>query len=230
MTQATLVLAGKVLLVTATDTGVGKTFGGCALARLLVEKGRRIAAVKPVETGCSEEPSPDEDGVLLAKATGQWAPQAALVRLRAPLAPPIAADLENRTLKLAPWVQKIRGLSAEYEVVIVEGAGGLLTPLTWEETARDLALKTEARALLVCPDRLGGLNQALLAMEVLRHSETPLAGVVLNAPQDSDQTTGKNAEALRRFSGFERIITLPRVREPEEAIGFLEPLTDWIVQ
>src|SRR6185436_1437495 len=97
------------LVVAGTDTGVGKTWVCAALARALVERGLRVTAVKPVESGCGETVGPEEDGVVLAEATGQERPREALLRLRAPVAPPVAADLEGVEVRLHPLVERIRG-------------------------------------------------------------------------------------------------------------------------
>src|SRR5438105_13586087 len=87
-------MAHRTIVITGTDTGVGKTCGGTGLARALTLRGYRVIAIKPIESGCREAVSPDEDGVLLAGATGQSEPTAALLRLYAAVAPPVAADME----------------------------------------------------------------------------------------------------------------------------------------
>jgi len=80
------------LVITGTDTGVGKTWVGRVLSHALVAAGRRVVAVKPVETGCGNPGSHLEDGALLAAATGQAEPRAALHRFAAPVAPALAAE------------------------------------------------------------------------------------------------------------------------------------------
>src|SRR5688572_7236834 len=84
------------VVITGTDTGVGKTVVAVGLARALAAAGRAVLAVKPVESGCGEPfAREDEDGVVLALATGQAKPKAALVRLRAPVTPALAAEHEK---------------------------------------------------------------------------------------------------------------------------------------
>jgi dethiobiotin synthase len=170
----------RIVMVTGTDTGVGKTFVACRLARALTGAGRRVLAVKPVESGCGPEPTDSEDGVLLARATGQSAPLAAFVRLRLPVAPPVAADREGVVLDHDEWCREIRTLSREAEIVLVEGAGGLLSPLTWETTALDLARDLEASALVIAPDRLGTINHTLLTLSALKSEGIPVLGVVFS--------------------------------------------------
>ena len=85
----------KYVLLTATDTGVGKTWSGVALATALAEAGKKVVAIKPVETGTSVEPDEGEDGVKLAMATGQAAPKHALHRFRTPVSASLAAELSS---------------------------------------------------------------------------------------------------------------------------------------
>src|SRR5215470_1497659 len=95
------------VLITGTDAGVGKTWVGCGLAATLRRAGRMVLAVKPVETGCHDETSRGEDGVRLAKATGQREPARALRRFRAPVAPAVAADLEGTSVDLDELASEI---------------------------------------------------------------------------------------------------------------------------
>ena len=114
------------LLITGTDTGVGKTWVGRALSHALVAAGRRVLAVKPVETGCDSAGSHLEDGALLAAATGQAEPRAALFRFADPVAPALAAERAGDAIDLDALVLQIEGLSQGAEVLLVEGAGGVL--------------------------------------------------------------------------------------------------------
>jgi dethiobiotin synthetase len=216
------------VLITGTDTGVGKTVVGYGLARRLAEGGSRVLAVKPVESGCAGPPADTEDGVLLARASGQEEPRAALVRLSRPVAPPVAADAEGVSLDHEDWCREIRRREAGHDVVIVEGAGGLLSPLTWRATALDLARRLEAAALVVAPDRLGTLNHTLLTVSALEREGVPLLGVVLVAPAAADESTGTNADALRRCGGVDRIAELPRLGRIEESSEHLEAVARWL--
>src|SRR6266508_4014286 len=141
------------LLITGTGAGVGKTWVGCALARALTAAGRRVIAIKPVETACSEKTRDAEDGARLAAATGQAAPLAALRRLAAPLAPVMAAEAEGVAVDLDALLLDIEEFSAGAEILLLEGAGGLLSPITWEWSAVELARSFGATALLVGRDR-----------------------------------------------------------------------------
>ena len=216
----------RALLVVGTDTGVGKTFVGRSLAGVLRARGARVVAVKPVESGCSDLDDTDQDGVLLARATGQEEPRHALVRLGPPLAPPVAAEIEGVELDFDGWLRAIRAHS-EADLVLVEGAGGLLSPLTRRHTALDLALALEAEVVVVTADRLGTLNHTLLTLEALRRAGIRPRAVVASAPASRDESTGRNAAEIARW-GSVAVIELPRTTVARAA-DLLAPLADWIV-
>jgi len=221
-------MSRRVVLITGTDTGVGKTVVACGLGRLLARDGVSVVAVKPVESGCGEVPGGGEDGVLLAEATGQDAPQTALVRLRTPVAPPVAAEREGVELDMNAWCKEILALAKATDVLLVEGAGGLLSPLTWEASALDLATSLETSVIVVAPDRLGSLNHTLLTIEVLESADVPLLGVVFVAPESADESTGTNADSLRRVRDAAPIAVLPRVGRIEDAAEHLQSVAEWV--
>ncbi len=218
------------ILITGTDTGVGKTLVARGLARALCEKGLKTLAVKPVESGVALESSPNEDGVLLAAATGQDHPTQALTRLTCPVAPPVAADREGVELPFEDWVREIEVLSNQADIVLVEGAGGFLSPLTWEASARDLAKRLEAPALLVVGNRLGCVNHTLLTVEALNRAGIPLVGIILSAVGEEDESFETNADTIRRSSSVERIASLPHVTDWRASLPHLKPVLDWITE
>src|SRR5512141_2177053 len=137
--EAPAVAGPPVTLIVGTDTGVGKTWITCALAQALKDAGQRVVAVKPIETDCLDPPRVDEDGIRLAAATGQAGPKRALVRLPGQVAPAIAADQAGVTIDYDDLVARIRALATPETLLLVEGAGGLLSPLTWTDNHLDLA-------------------------------------------------------------------------------------------
>jgi dethiobiotin synthetase len=204
------------LLITGTDTGVGKTWVGRALCRALSQAGRRVVAIKPVETGCAGATSADEDGALLAAATGQAEPLAA------------AADAAGEPIDLDALMLRIEALSAGADVLLIEGSGGLLTPIAWEWTIVDVARSLDAAALLVGSDRLGTINHAVMTLSALELAGLEVAGMVLTAPETPDASTGTNAASIARLAGLDRIVTLPRLADPALAGEALAPVIGWI--
>ena len=184
------------ILVTGTDFGAGKTWVACSLAHALQEAGREVIAIKPLETGCVGEPSASEDGVRLALATGQRAPAHAIIRLSEPVAPVLASDASGTEIDFDALVLKIERFADQAEYAIIEGIGGLLTPLTWEWNMTDVARTLGAVALVVGPDRVGTINHSLLTLSALELAGLPCLGVIVTPPEVPDASTGKNAAAI----------------------------------
>lgn len=216
------------LLITGTDIEVGKTWVACALGRSLRQAGRSVVAIKPVETGCSGEPRKSEDGVRLARATGQSQPTCAILRVPDPVAPVIASERAGAEIDFDALVLKIERFAEGAEVALIEGAGGLLAPVTWEWNMTDVARALGAAALVVGADRLGTINHTLLTLSALELAGIACAGVVLTLSGKKDSSAGANGAAISRLSGVERVITLPRVRDEAAAAASVAPVLNWL--
>jgi dethiobiotin synthetase len=214
-------------LVTSTDLGVGKTWVTCALARALRDAGKQVIAIKPVETGCSGQPGKGEDGVRLARATGQTQPAHAILRLAEPVAPVLASERAGADIDFDALVLKIERFAESTEVTLIEGAGGLLTPVTWEWNMTDVARALGAGVLVVAADRRGTINHTLLTLSALELAGIPCAGVILTQGV-KDSSSGANAAAIARLSGMERIVTLPRVGDDQAAAASMTPVVGWL--
>ena len=215
------------ILVTSTGLGVGKTWVTCALARALRDAGRQVIAIKPVETGCSGQPGKGEDGVRLARATGQTQPAHAILRLAEPLAPVLASERAGADIDFDALVLKLERYAESTEVTLIEGAGGLLTPVTWEWNMTDVARALGASALVVGVDRRGTINHTLLTLSALELAGIPCVGVVLTQ-EVRDPSSGANATAIARLSGVDRIKTLPRVGDDQAAAASMSPVVGWL--
>ena len=216
------------LVITGTDTGVGKTWVGRALGRALSTDGRRVVAIKPVETGCSDATARLEDGALLAAATGQAEPQAALYRFATPVTPALAAEVEGEVIDLDALILRIETLGEGADVVLIEGAGGLLSPITWEWTVVELARALGASVLVVGEDRLGVINHAQLTLSALELAGIEVTGLVLTAPETPDASTGTNATAITRLGGLTRVTTVPRMEDPSAAGAVVAEIVEWM--
>lgn len=192
------------LFITGTDTGVGKTFITAALVELLRRDGHRVGAYKPVATGLGDPPcaSPESDPEILRRAAGPTAtlhdvcPQ----RFAAPAAPPVAAAAEGRSVDPRLSLRGAQRWRDHCDLLMVEGVGGLLCPLTEHLTVADFAQQLAFPLLVVARATLGTLNHTLLTVEVARQRGLNVAAIILNAPQPvtgslADQT---NAHQLRR--------------------------------
>lgn len=172
------------LLVTGTDTGVGKTEIGAALAALLAARGVPVKVRKPVESGCPECDGRliPQDAARLQSAARSREPLTTICPfpLRAAISPERAALLDGRPLTLDDLVRAChQGVTAR-DFLLVEGAGGFLSPLASGARVAELAERLQLPVLLVVADRLGCLNQAMLSVEAIAARGLELAAVVLN--------------------------------------------------
>jgi dethiobiotin synthetase len=216
------------VLITGTSAGVGKTWVACALVRALRDAGKQVIAIKPVETGRSGQPSDWEDGVRLAKATGQEQPTQAIIRLPFPGPPVLGGEAVETAIDFDALLLKIERYIDGAEFGLVEGTGGLLTPVTWEWNMTDLASDLGACALVVAEDRLGTINHTLLTLSALELAGIPCAGVVLTTPETTDRSTGANAAAIARLSGIDRVVVVPRTADPGDAASSMVQVIGWL--
>jgi dethiobiotin synthetase len=198
------------LLVTGTDTGVGKTVIAAALVLALRERRVRALGFKPVETGVTLEE--EGDAGVLAKATGIDEPRAeSLLRLPEPLAPAVAGDRAGRSLHVLPLEKRIEDLRLSGYELVIEGAGGLLVPLAWGYTALDLAHRMGLDVVIVARAGLGTLNHVALTAEALRARNVKIRGVVLNGrlepPPLAERT---NPDAVRKLLPGVRVLVVPK--------------------
>jgi dethiobiotin synthetase len=203
--------APALVVITGTSIDVGKSMLTRAIARALASKGRKVVAIKPVEVWCDRGPPGSEDGEALARSTGQRAPLAALVRLRPAAAPALAADIEGEPVRWDELVREIRRHADGYDVALVESVGGACTPITWQHDYLDLARELGAPVLLVGSDHIQGAAAAIMAMRAVAAVGVPLLAVAMNVAAAADFTTGTNAVVVRRFTGFERVVTVRNV-------------------
>ena len=206
------------LFITGTDTGVGKTFVACALAVALRARGRRVTVMKPIETGVDGEP---EDARCLREAAADPAPLEAIcpIRLRAPLAPTIAAVREGATIDVDALVRLIARRAAEADVLLVEGAGGLLVPIAGRTTYLELAERCRLPVLIVGANRLGTINHCALTAGVARAAGLDVRGFVLSQPTaETDASAATNAEAIGTLTGLPCLGVLPHCAASEAPV------------
>ncbi len=193
------------VLVTGTDTGVGKTLVSAAIAAALAGRGVRLGVAKPCETGCRlvDGALYPEDAVTLAAAARTTDPIESVspYRLRDPLAPALAAARAGVTIDVAALARALRARAETLDLLLVEGAGGLLVPLADGTSFADLAREIGASVLLVVGSRLGAINHALLTLGILARRRIPLLGYVVNRlAADDDLAVATNTPLLRSLT------------------------------
>ncbi len=203
----------KRLFVAGTGTDLGKTHIACALLRAAQARALSVDAFKPVVSGFDPAEPEVSDPARLAAAMGRpeaWA-EVSPRRYRAPLAPNLAARLEGETLAMTDLVEDCRTwlTACHADLALVEGAGGVMSPMTDNATNLDLMAALNLPVLLVAGSYLGTASHLLTALEVLRARGLTVAAVVvsesLDAP-DLDQTVAM----LRAFERTAPIVVAPR--------------------
>lgn len=201
------------LFVTGTDTGVGKTVLAACIAAALTDAGLRVAAYKPVVTGLDDRPDADwpPDHALLGRGAGRDA--VVPHRYGPPVSPHLAAELVGEELTLELLVDSARAAAADgADVLIAEGVGGLLVPLTPRETVRDLAAALSLPVVVAARPGLGTISHTLLTVEAARTSGLDVRAVVLTPwPDDPSVMERSNRETIAGRAGVE-VATLPRLR------------------
>jgi dethiobiotin synthetase len=206
----------KLVLVSGTDTGVGKTIVTAALAAIARSRGERVAVVKPVQTGVSAGAAADVEEI---RRLADVHDLHELIRLRDPLAPATAARVQETQIpSVAEMAAAIRRLR-DRDVVLVEGAGGLLVHLDAQGgTIADLARALDAPVVVVVRAGLGTLNHTALTCEALRSRGVHCAGVVVGSwPDNPGLVEICNLEDLPAYAGSPLAGRLP------ERAGTLDP-------
>jgi dethiobiotin synthetase len=195
------------IFITGTDTGVGKTYVGAGLAAALREKGIDVGVMKPAETGCGLRQGVlvPRDALKLIKAGGVDDPLDLVnpYRFRAPLAPSIAAAREGKKIDIRRIVSAFRTLARKHSCMLVEGAGGIMVPLTTGHHYLDLAGILNLPVLVVARPGLGTINHTLLTVKALHSRRLRIAGIVINHRSKKRPGLAERAglRAIERLSG-----------------------------
>lgn len=211
------------VFVTGTDTGVGKTAVAAGLIEALRAQDVDVRPLKPVETGAPADRAWPEDAGCLAGAAGLADVEPSTVcpvRFEEPLAPSVAARRADRPIDLATLDAAVDRVRAEAELALVEGAGGLLVPVTEDATMADLAARWQLPVLIVARSGLGTLNHTALTVERARAHGLEVLGVVLNRwPEDPDVATRTNPAELERLTEVPVLGRLPELPDVDTAEG-----------
>jgi dethiobiotin synthetase len=209
------------IFVSGTGTGVGKTFVTRAIAASLHAAGKRVAAIKPVETGVAGDQA--RDAAALAQASGrpELAQARGFYRHEMPLAP-YAASLETSTPppSVRVLVDAVHQATRGSEIALVEGAGGLFVPIDRRDTMAELVAALGLPLLLVAPNALGVLSSALTTAECARARGIELRGIVLVDPKSEaeDPSVRTNARILDERLGAP-VFEFPQTDDSDEALA-----------
>jgi dethiobiotin synthetase len=186
--------------------------------KFLREQNVNTAALKPI---CSSNRKDARkifvamNGTLSLDEINPW-------HFRALIAPLLAARLENKKVKLSEVVAHIRAIQKRFDILLVEGAGGLLSPLGENFNSRDLILALRANPIVVAQNKIGAINQILLTLEALPKNFRAKVKIVLVSPSQPDSATQSNAKMLAQFVPEKIIFTLPHFGEKLEKAEILK--------
>jgi dethiobiotin synthetase len=220
--------------VTGTDTGVGKTVVAAAIVASLRAAGRDVRVMKPIITGLDETAREEwpHDHELLANVAEVSPEQVVVASYGPPVSPHLALELAERQLDPQRLVLAIRDAGRDAEVLVVEGVGGLLVPITREYSVRDLATDVDLPLVIAARAGLGTINHTLLTLEAAADAGLTVAGVVLTPwPEAPSALEIDNRETIAQLGGVE-VVTLPYLdrAEPEllQTAGRLLPAERWV--
>lgn len=191
--------------ITGTDTGVGKTVFSTALTRRLRGLGVAVRAVKPLCSGGREDAEAlfrAQEGELALDAINPWNFQQAI-------APVLAARAEGVRITRVQVLRFLRSASRGCDLLLVEGAGGLLSPMGEGFDSRDLIVALRARPWIICPDRIGAVGQGRMVWESLPKSVRTRAQLVLMAQETPDPSVESNGALLAEWIRSVRLRRFP---------------------
>jgi dethiobiotin synthetase len=218
------------LFISGTDTGVGKTVVACAIARGLVGRGLDVGVLKPAETGVGAEGPLDARALREAAGADEPLERVCPQQFALPAAPTVAAAAEGREVDLGAMDAACHALGARHEILLVEGAGGLLVPVTAKLCMADLAARWGLPVVVAARAALGTINHTLLTLEALERRGLELAGVVLShSGGPLSGADAANLEALRAALGARLVGEIPPLAggvEPDANALDLDALLD----
>ena len=206
------------LFVTGAHTDVGKTYVACAMLRAARARGLSVAALKPAVSGIDEADWAQSDPGRLLAAMGRPLTLAELdaiapLRFTAPLSPPMAARREGVDLRISTLTDFCRaGLAASAaDLMLVEGAGGVMSPMAEDGTGLDLMAALGLPSVVVGGSYLGAISHTLTAIETLRARGLPIAAVVVSQSGEPDAPDfAQTVDSVAAFAGEVKIIAAAR--------------------
>ncbi|GER92605.1 dethiobiotin synthase [hot springs metagenome] len=231
----------KGIFITGTDTGVGKTIVSAAIIRALMNKGIKVGAMKPLETGCKKSAVKEEKEILIP-SDGMFLIEMAEmddsidmvtpIRFEQPLAPMVASEIEFGVMSYefgAKGLKKVfdayEELSKKYDFMVVEGVGGLLVPIAKGQRAKgkrqaayfvsDLIKDLKLPVIIVARPGLGTVNHTLLTVNHALREGIEVLGVIINysRPPENDIAEKTNPDALRQLCPVPVIDVIPYIEK-----------------
>lgn len=179
----------EIIFISGIDTDAGKTYTTGFLAKNYIQEGKKVVTLKFIQTGCEDT---SEDILIHRKITGTPIPEdeeglTAPIIFRYPASAQLAAKLEDKDINLEKIDQAILKLEKNYDVILIEGAGGLMVPITDNFLTIDYPLTRQLPVILVTNGILGSINHTILSLEAIRNRDMTLHSVAYNKFFDTDK-------------------------------------------
>jgi dethiobiotin synthetase len=204
----------KGFFITGTDTEIGKTLTTGLLAKYFLDEGIDVFPYKPVQSGAIKKNdrliAPDTE--YYEKVTNHaFGNDANTYVLETPSSPHLAASIDGVSIELEPIVEQVKKLRNAYELLLIEGAGGLIVPLNEEETILDLIDRVSLPVILVARAGLGTINHTVLSVMALKQRNIRIAGIVLNqtSPNEMVEIERDNKRMIEKLTDVPVIGFLP---------------------
>lgn len=207
----------KPLFITSTGTGIGKTIVTTALAWQAKRAGKSVRVLKPVISGFTEDTYDESDTALILKSLGLEETEDAISKIspwryEAPLAPDMAAARENTALDFENLISCCtEAAEGPDDIVLIEGVGGLMVPLTETRTVLDWIKALGCSSLLVSGSYLGTISHTLTAIETAEKHGLPIKAIIISESEKSPVPVAETAAAIGRFLPSTPVLELPRL-------------------
>ena len=221
----------KSILITGTDTGVGKTIVCRHLAAYMQSKGVSVITQKWVQTGCDQA---DDIKDHMLKPLPAWGEVQDIDDLRTPYqlkhpaSPHFAASLEGVEIDIKIIEESHALLCKHFDLVLVEGSGGMLVPLTEKILLADLAARLKMAVVLVVSNKLGCINHALLSIEALRVRGIPILGLIFNRMSENgdEKILRENVRIISLIAGVPVIGEMPFLKSDSDGFDRAQDISE----
>jgi dethiobiotin synthetase len=214
----------KGIFITGTDTGIGKTHVAEGLIRAFREMGLDVCPMKPVETGCTvkKDTLVPQDTTILMAAAGVHEPVDLInpYRFKFPLAPAVAAECEGVVIRKKKIISSCLHLLKKYDLIVVEGAGGIMVPVYKNYLFLDLIQDLDFPLVIVARPGLGTINHTLLTIQAAQSRKIRTLGVIMNytGRNKKDLSEKTNPKTIKRLSGVPVLGIIPYAKNKKPDI------------
>ena len=220
-------MGSRKLFITGTNTEVGKTFVTCEMLKHLVKYKKSTAAFKPVETGCNKNNKilQPNDSKRFFKVLGKTLSLDLInpYRFIPPISPNRAIRLAKKNITLNDYYDKLNLLNT-HDYILIEGAGGVCSPLSCDGLNIDFAKKVKMDSILIARDEIGVINNVILSINTFKKYKLKLKAIVLNRINTKQPCGMNNIKELRNFTNIP-IIQIIKGEPTERAVKKLLNLT-----